>query len=143
MGYIEIRRNKDDVISIYSNANFKPNGEYKDRKASKRGYKQFADYFKNVGFCCWSFELACEEEGYTDFRQFIEYHRQTRSFWVENGRNLISHCPFCGKKFPKELGLEWIHLVEAEFGEEYLSPPKMYELPEEWLTDEWWVNRGL
>ena len=143
MSYIEIRRTKGDTIAIYPEANFKPNGEYQHRTATEEGYQQFADYFKNIDFCCYPFEISCEEEGYTDCKVFIEYHRQTRSFWVENGHNLISHCPFCGKRFPEELTREWLDLVEKEFGEEYLSPPKMYELPEEWLTDEWWVKRGL
>ena len=143
MNIVEVRRKKDDRVIVYADANFKTGGKYEERKATEKGYQQFANYFENVGFCCYPFELCSEEQQYADTDNFIEYHRQTRSFWIENGEKMISHCPFCGKKFPEELTREWLDLVKKEFGEEYLSPPKMYELPEEWLTDEWWVKRGL
>ena len=142
MKFIEVIRDDEDIV-INAKANFKPSGDYEARTATEEGYQQFADYFKNIEFCCYPFEISCEETKYTDSNTFIEYHRQTRSFWIVGGRQMIACCPFCGKKLPKELGLEWIHLVEEQFGEEYLSPPKMYELPQEWLTDEWWVKRGL
>ena len=142
MKIIEVNRDSEDIL-IYAKANFKSNGDYKARTATEEGYKQFAEYFKNIKFCCRNLETHCEEVKYTDSSTFIEYHRQTRSFWIVGGIQMIACCPFCGKRLPKELGLEWIHLVEEQFGEKYLSPPKMYELPQEWLTDEWWVKRGL
>lgn len=143
MNVIEIRRKRGEKIEIYADENFKSNGEYKSRSATEKGYKDFADYFRNIKFCCRNLETHCESEEYADSDAFIECDIITRSFWIVGIGHMISHCPFCGKKFPKELGLEWIHLVEEQFGEEYLSSPKMYELPEEWLTDEWWVKRGL
>lgn len=128
---------------MHADVNFLQTGEYHPRTETEKGYREFADYFKNIKFCCPSFENLCEEEKYTDWHMYIAYHRQTRSFWIENGHHMIQCCPYCGKRLPKELTREWLDLVEEEFGEEYLSPPKMYELPEEWLTDEWWVKRGL
>jgi hypothetical protein len=99
------------------------------------------EYFKNFKFCCPALKVTCEEEKYTDSGRFICYDRAIRTFLI--GHHVIPCCPYCGVKFPKELGLEWIHLVDEQFGDEYLRPPKMYELPEEFQTDEWWKKRGL
>jgi hypothetical protein len=136
-----INRKNGEHIVILSEANFISESKYEPRIATEDGYNEFKEYFKNFEFCCRSLEGHCEEDKYTDSTSFIEYERVTRTFSI--GRFVITNCPFCGKEFPKELGLEWIHLVEEKFGEEFLRPPKMYELPEEFQTDEWWKKRGL
>ncbi len=48
--YVKLRRKKDDRIEILADANFKSNGDYEARRATEEGYRQFADYFKNVNF---------------------------------------------------------------------------------------------
>ena len=141
MKQIYVKRKQNEEIVVLTKAFCCKGDTYHPRTETEKGYAKFSEYFKNVKFCCGGLEGCSEELRYADTHQFITYERRKRSFSI--GYHLIPYCPFCGKKFPKELGLEWIHLVEKEFGEEYLSPPKMYELPEEWLTDEWWVKRGL
>ena len=138
---VYITQNNDEEIIVLSANNLLSNGNYQDRVATEAGYAEYMRYFRNIEICCDSFIFHCEEEKYRDSCHFMTYDRRIRKFSV--GVYVISCCPFCGKRFPKELGLEWIHLVEEQFGEKYLSPPKMYELPQEWLTDEWWVKRGL
>ena len=141
MKTICIKRKANERVVVYTKAFCYKGDTYHPRTETEKGYAEFSEHFRNIKFCCRTLELTCEEEKYSDSNQFIICRRNIRSFSICN--LVISYCPFCGKKFPKELGLEWIHLVEKEFGEEYLSPPKMYELPEEWLTDEWWVKREL
>ena len=92
MKIIEVNRDSEDIL-IYAKANFKSNGDYKARTATEEGYKQFAEYFKNIKFCCRNLETHCEEVKYTDSSTFIEYHRQTRSFCAPSDRD-APHSPY-------------------------------------------------
>ena len=56
MKVIEVIRDDEDIV-INAKANFKPNGDYENRTATEEGYQQFADYFKNIEFCCYPFFL--------------------------------------------------------------------------------------
>ncbi|NQY42017.1 MAG: hypothetical protein HRT87_01565 [Legionellales bacterium] len=54
-------------------------------------------------------------------------------------RQKIEHCPWCGKKLPKDLRDEWYNtLVDLGYNEPYER-----KIPEEFKTDEWWIKRGL
>jgi hypothetical protein len=78
----------------------------------------------------------------------------------------MNYCPFCGTKFPPDLGDKWSAVIWEELGPEYLIEsqaefqkllckhqgkeyvsdpdlPKAKPLPEEFKTDEWWKKRGL
>jgi hypothetical protein len=82
----------------------------------------------------------------------IEFDLSTRAFSVYVHRNtklsvVISYCPFCGSKLPKELIDEKDETIYRELGAEYLTDddgnPPIKELPEEFNSDEWWKKRGL
>jgi hypothetical protein len=50
----------------------------------------------------------------------------------------LTYCPFCGKKLPEELLLEYDTATRNRETGKPLDP-----LPEEFKTDEWWKKRGL
>ncbi len=136
-----VTRAEKERIVILAETNMTGCNGYEARIATEEGYKEFKKYFGDCKFCCQSLERHCEEYKYVDSTRFIEYDRRTRTFAI--GCYVIPYCPFCGTRFLKELGREWMNLVDEQFGEEYFMAPKMYELPEEFLTDEWWKKRGL
>lgn len=49
----------------------------------------------------------------------------------------ITHCPWCGTKFPASLRAEWFD----ELDHRSLNPED--DLPEELTTGQWWRTRGL
>jgi uncharacterized protein DUF6980 len=55
----------------------------------------------------------------------------------------IKFCPWCGKKFPKDLANEKSEILITEHKHE--SPCSLDDscFPEEFKTDEWWKKRGL
>jgi len=55
----------------------------------------------------------------------------------------ITHCPFCGTRFPKELSDEWYAIVEKEFGITSALDENIQKLPQEFLSDEWWKKRKI
>ena len=52
----------------------------------------------------------------------------------------IKYCPWCGNKFPKDVGDEFSHIIYDELN---LDGPDDPKLPEEFKSREWWVKRGL
>ncbi len=95
------------------------------------------------------------------FIQFLD-----REFYDKEGNNIlkvgwvdsIEWCPFCGKKLPKVLEIEWQYTIDMDYGYEYepgyeynwkndridktLNPPPK-PLPEEFKSDKWWKDRRL
>jgi hypothetical protein len=75
----------------------------------------------------------------------IDYDSNFRRYYTnksdaEPGR-VISFCPFCGEKLPKELSKECVSILDDLLGEwESWNDPR---IPEEFKTDEWWKKRGL
>ena len=61
----------------------------------------------------------------------IYAHPDTKGRW----RQLISHCPFCGTKLPKELGDEWYEEAKQYETEEGIEEEN---LPERLRTGGWW-----
>jgi hypothetical protein len=56
----------------------------------------------------------------------------------------VKFCPFCGTKLPKDLVDERFEILEKEYGitDPYDKKQKK-RIPQEFMTDEWWKNRGL
>jgi len=55
----------------------------------------------------------------------------------------INFCPMCGKILPNSLRKEWYGILRTTF---HLNPNNLDDrakIPEEFLTEEWWKNRGL
>ncbi|MBX9830706.1 hypothetical protein K2X40_02030 [Candidatus Babeliales bacterium] len=57
---------------------------------------------------------------------------------------LLSYCPWCGKKLPEVLNEEYYDIIYDELK---LEPAENVletkGLPEEFKSDEWWKKRGL
>lgn len=59
-------------------------------------------------------------------------------------RYAIEYCPFCGTKLPKNLRVERLELLKKEYGiTDPYDAKQQKRIPQEFMTDEWWKNRGL
>ena len=92
--------------------------------------------------CCNEMNLFIENT-----RDPIKYHLVFRTYYIDyNTSNIITmeYCPWCGKKFPKELRDEFFDILEEEYQiETDMGEYKETDLPKEFRTDEWWKKRGL
>jgi hypothetical protein len=73
----------------------------------------------------------------------ISYSPKFRQYGInvvedKNDSIKIEYCPWCGKKLPKNLRIEWFDEVE-KLGLEPNSP----ELPKKYLTDRWWKLKKI
>lgn len=104
--------------------------------------------------CCLGLEGALESYG-SPFR-YIPYERQyiveyNSSFTNEESGEIacvvastLSYCPWCGKKLPKDLMDEWQNEIGQKFGiKNALDKEELKKVPQEYMTEEWWVKRGL
>ncbi len=77
----------------------------------------------------------------------ISYSPERRRYSIllySNARQLIYYCPWCGKKFPKDLSKEWFEILEKEYGIECpFDEEERHKIPKEFQTDKWWKKRGL
>ncbi len=103
--------------------------------------------------CCIALEGAIEDKNHSIF-----YSQRPRAYQVNVGRSFIneetgevafevvdtlSYCPWCGKKFPKNLRKIWYDEIEALGFELPLDPDDYNKIPKEYMTDEWWKKKGL
>lgn len=74
------------------------------------------------------------------FAKFV-YYRETRTFTAfrldRYDSTAIQYCPYCGKKLPESLEEDWWNCLKIEYG----YPEKIDEIPDEFMTDEWWLKR--
>ena len=56
---------------------------------------------------------------------------------------VINHCPWTGKQLPESLDDLWHEQVSSELGtEDWAYDDVRTRLPE-FVTEQWWVSRGL
>jgi hypothetical protein len=56
----------------------------------------------------------------------------------------IFFCPKCGKELPADLAKEWADVLNNEFKIfNIIDPKKLATLPEKYLTEAWWQEKGL
>lgn len=48
----------------------------------------------------------------------------------------ISHCPFCGNRFPGSLREKWFDIMYRLCGDDF--DPNQSEFPDKYKTDAWW-----
>lgn len=110
-----------------------------------------AETMKN-DFCCEGLQAIVE-----DPKCALKYRAYTRDFILTVPEYLrakqknavypnykLSHCPRCGTKFPESLADEWYETMEKELGIDGLvGEDERKNMPQEFLTDEWWKKRGL
>jgi hypothetical protein len=127
----------------------------------------------SMKFCCESLRMSITYRDEPESGALILYSPVGRSYSIPVGSSKekgvdvgISYCPFCGVKFPSDLGEKWFEVIRTELGEDYLpdsevefekflcrktgekyipdpNRPTPKPLPEEFQTDEWWKKRGL
>ena len=73
----------------------------------------------------------------------LVYNRKFREYGIRyldgtSSVQLITHCPWCGKRLPSSLRDKWFDRLEA-LGLE----PEDSNVPVEMQTDAWWKNEGL
>ncbi|MDH3257315.1 MAG: hypothetical protein OEM27_06830 [Nitrospinota bacterium] len=56
-----------------------------------------------------------------------------------SARQDIRYCPWCGFQLPKSLRDQWFDILE-KLG---IDDPWVQEIPGEFKTEEWWIERGL
>jgi hypothetical protein len=125
-----------------------------------------------VKYCCLSLKDGIEEESILTGQKLFIYDAPMRCYGIidivgsKKIYQPIDYCPFCGTKFPSDLGEKWSDVIWEELGPEYLIEsraefqkllckhqgkeyvpdsdlPKAKPLPVEFQTDEWWKKRGL
>lgn len=110
---------------------------------TKRKDKCTCNEFPDYKGCC------SELKSYmNDCKMGFKYHPAQRMFTFllarDQGRQRISHCPWCGTRLPEQLHSLRMEILENEYG---LDAPhekeQIKKTPAEFLTDEWWKKRGL
>jgi len=74
----------------------------------------------------------------------LYYIPQLREYQIQSvGFLVLDFCPFCGKKEPQSLRKKWLEILKEDYG--LVDPLKkdQKKVPQEFLTDEWWRERGL
>lgn len=103
--------------------------------------------------CCIALEGAIKDKNHSIF-----YSPHTRAFHVKTGplyidkntgeeafevADTLNYCPWCGKKFPKNLRDEWYDEIEKMGFELPLDPNDYNKIPDEYMNEEWWKKRGF
>ena len=94
--------------------------------------------------CCSKMDYAIQ-----DPRIPIQYSPVSRSYFLpfitmKNVVHPITHCPWCGKEFLKNLYDEYHEILEKEYGlDNYDLDDHPEKIPEEFKSDAWWKKRGL
>lgn len=83
-----------------------------------------------------------------DQRVQIFYSPQMREYYIPLKKSLavqcIFYCPWCGKKLPESVRNEYYDIIENEYKID-ITPDMEEEknFPKDFLSDEWWKQRGL
>ena len=96
--------------------------------------------FKRAVFCCDHMKYVLEEY------KIIEFDMVARCFSVDllvGMRKKLWFCPWCGTKFSKDLGNEWMKVLREEYNIKDPIFDDADKVPPEFRTDEWWKKRGL
>lgn len=92
--------------------------------------------------CCLTMDTELARKG-----GLIVYGQRFREYGVKipksTGGMLMDYCMFCGTKLPLSVRDEWFNILEQEYGLERPCSGDKKKVPEEFLTDKWWKNRGL
>ena len=91
-------------------------------------------------YCCFQMRFHIKEK-----EKIIDYDSTWRQYAIKVNETiiqLIDYCPWCGVKLPQPLNNKWFQILEEEY---YIIDPSKNKgkIPKEFLTDEWWKERGL
>jgi len=92
--------------------------------------------------CCLTMDAALSRGD-----ALLYYSPRFREYGVKipksTGGMVMDYCMFCGKKLPTSVCDEWFDILEKEYGLERPDDKERKKVPKEFLTDEWWKQRGL
>jgi len=98
--------------------------------------------------CCLTMDATLESGEF-----LLSYDSKMREYSVRGGKCykdgndyagfMLTHCPFCGTKLPKELRDEWFEELTKLLGFEVDISLDRRRIPKEFKTDTWWKKRGL
>ena len=92
--------------------------------------------------CCLTMDRGLVSDAHV-----LHYSAKYREYGIiipkSTGCMLMDYCMFCGKKLPISVRDEWFEILEKEYGLESPCEEDKKKVPKEFLTDEWWQQRGL
>jgi hypothetical protein len=109
---------------------------------------QIFDCKTNSEYSCSKFPLIYESEKRRFFLPNIASFFNFHGFPIKPNRKLLNqifYCPWCGKVLPKSLANEWFRIVTTEFGVSDIYNHKQLaaKVPQKFLSEDWWRERGL
>jgi len=107
----------------------------------EREIKEEKQNYKGV-HCCLTMdsELLGRQ---TIFHYSLQYREYGIRLPESTGYVLMDHCIACGQKLPVCLREKWFDILEYEYGLDRPREEDKKKIPKEFLTDEWWKERGL
>jgi len=112
----------------------------RDKRRQELDYSILQDRLNYKGpHCCVDMQWEIDSE-----ISIIKYCSHLREHQVQStGFLVLDFCPFCGKKEPQSLRKKWLEILKEDYG--LVDPLKkdQKKVPQEFLTDEWWRERGL
>lgn len=90
--------------------------------------------------CCDSFKKSLDDEDIP--LRYIPKYREFSIVILDGGSSSqeIHFCPWCGKKLPKSLRDLWFDTVWDKLN---LDGPEDPRLPDEYKSEDWWIESGL
>lgn len=92
--------------------------------------------------CCMTMHYGLQSDA-----NVLYYNPKYREYGIKipktNRYLLMNYCICCGRQLPPSLRIEWAKILEQEYG---LTDPierNKKNIPQEFLTDEWWQLRGI
>jgi len=92
--------------------------------------------------CCKLMSIFIEDPRVSVYysKRFREYSIKTTS----GAYQMISFCPFCGKKLPPGLRDKLFDILEEKYGiDSPFDSEQEQRIPEEFNSDKWWKKRNL
>jgi|SRR4030095_3102091 len=77
----------------------------------------------------------------------VKYNEKWREYSIRDLKStslsLMIFCPNCGVRLPLSLRDEWFDILEQEYNLEDPEHEDKKQVPEEFLSNEWWKKRNL
>jgi hypothetical protein len=93
-------------------------------------------------YCCGALDYQLRSE-YCPIRYSSRFREYSIQDFESTSISIMLFCSNCGTEFPSSLRDKWWDILEKEYGLEDPFDDDQDKVPQEFLTDEWWKNRGL
>ena len=100
---------------------------------------------KSTTWCCENMKAEIELVDYPPTPFMYNPYFREYSIFIPNSASVfcINFCPMCGSKLPASLRKQWYAILRTEFHLNPNDPDDEVQIPQEFLSDEWWKKRGL